>query len=378
MELSTIRNTVANNAKNLLGWKTRRKIVVFAVDDYGNVRIDSPEARVNLSKVGLTPRSRFDAYDTLETQKDLEMLLEALGSVKDQNGRHAVFTCYAVPCNIDFDKLEETGFREYHYEILPQTFYKKSNSDPANYSGTWEQWKQGIAERMLVPQFHGREHLNVKIFEERLLDQDQELIVQLKNRSFTGILNTGYPIISALASFDFWNFDDNKWFKNIISDGLNQFEDVFGYRAQNFTPPVYSVHPVLYATLKKYGIRFIDAAFIENQHQGKGQYKKQINYTGKKELGLCKIVRNVVFEPNANPSVDWVSHAMKQIEAAFRWHRPAVISSHRVNFCGYIDPINRKTGIRTLQALLQQITKCWDDVEFMSANELGALIKQDL
>jgi hypothetical protein len=33
------------NLKNLVGWRTKRKIVVISVDDYGNVRLDSKKAR---------------------------------------------------------------------------------------------------------------------------------------------------------------------------------------------------------------------------------------------------------------------------------------------------------------------------------------------
>jgi hypothetical protein len=28
------------NAKNIIGWKTNRKIIVFSIDDFGNVRVD--------------------------------------------------------------------------------------------------------------------------------------------------------------------------------------------------------------------------------------------------------------------------------------------------------------------------------------------------
>lgn len=377
MVLSSIKNAVTNNGKNLLGWKTKRKIVVFSVDDYGNVRIDSPRAREKLNEAGLPAKNRFDAYDTLETHVDLELLFEALCFVTDKNGRHPIFTTYAMPCNIDFEKMEETGFQKYYYEILPRTFQKKADADPQNYAGTWELWKQGLAEKILVPQFHGREHLNVNVFEEKLGKQDPELLMQLKNRSFTCITNTGYKTVSALASFDFWGIEENGRFKDIITDGLNKFEAVFGYRAKNFTPPGYRAHPVLYNTLKKNGIHFVDTAFIANQHQGKGRYKKQLNYTGKIENGLCKMVRNVVFEPNSNSSVDWASYAMKQVEAAFRWNRPAVISSHRVNFCGHIDPQNRAAGLGALKNLLKKITRRWPDIEFMSADELGKLVKSE-
>lgn len=377
MVLSSIKDAVANNGKNFIGWKTRRKIVVFSVDDYGNVRIDSPRARTKLNEAGLPAGNRFDACDTLETRQDLEMLFETFRSVKDTNGRHAVCTCYAMPCNIDFEKMEETGFRKYHYEILPVTFQKKAESDPQNYAGTWKLWKQGLAEGLMVPQFHGREHLNVNVFKEKLAQQYPELLMQLKERSFTCISDSGYTTVSALASFDFWDMEENNRFKDIIRDGLNKFEAVFGYRARSFTPAGFSAHPVLYPSLKDHGIHFVDTAFIANQHQGKGRYKTQFNYTGKTENGLCLMVRNVVFEPGADSFVDWVSHALRQIEAAFRWGRPAIISSHRVNFCGHIDPKNRLKGLSALKDLLKKITARWPDVEFMSANELGKLVRTE-
>jgi hypothetical protein len=89
------------------------------------------------------------------------------------------------------------------------------------------------------------------------------------------------------------------------------------------------------------------------------------------------MVRNVVFEPTDNRNVDWVAYSFKQIEAAFRWHKPAIISSHRVNFCGHIDENNRKIGIKALRELLKRIVTKWPDVEFMSASELGNLITKN-
>lgn len=374
MALSSIKSTLVNNGKNLLGWRTKRKIVVFAIDDYGNVRIDSPEARLRLTKAGIKVQNRFDAYDALETHEDLELLFETLRSAKDQHGRPAVFTPYAVPCNIDFEKIRAEDYAKYFYELLPQTFQKKAEADPQSYANTWELWKQGVAEGLLEPQFHGREHLNVSIFEERLLQKNEELLTQLKNRSFTHLSASDKQPVSSLAAFDFWDFEENDRFEDIIIDGLNRFEEVFGYRAQNFTPPVYSAHPVLYEILHRNGVRFVDNALIAHQHQGNGKYKKKMNYTGKQEKGLRLMVRNAVFEPTSDSNIDWVSYTMKQIEAAFRWNRPVIISSHRVNFCGHIDPENREAGINALQGLLNKITRRWPDVEFMSASELGTLI----
>jgi hypothetical protein len=77
------------NLKNCIGWKTHRKIVVFSVDDYGNVRVNSKQARTNMDAAGMKIYSRFDSLDTLETKQDLEQLYEVLSSVKDKNNRSA-------------------------------------------------------------------------------------------------------------------------------------------------------------------------------------------------------------------------------------------------------------------------------------------------
>lgn len=373
MPVSLIKSA-ALNAKNLVGWRTQRKIVVISVDDYGNVRVDSKEARERMSREGLKIYNRFDAFDALETREDLEALYEVLTSVKDRNGRPAVFTPYAVPCNINFEEIKKNNFRRYDYELLPQTYQKLSALQRGDYSGSWELWKEGISTGLMVPQFHGREHLNLRVFNEKLRAGDHELLTCLKNRSYSS-LSQRDDGVSAMAAFDFWSPEENQSLRGILADGLNKFEEVFGYRAQNFMAPVCKVHPVLFATLERNGIRFIDSQLLLKEHQGRGKHKTKFNYTGKRtDNGLLVMIRNVVFEPSVDWGIDWVSYVMKQIEAAFRWNRPAIISSHRVNFCGHIEEANRKQGLVALKKLLEKITERWPNVEFMSANELGGLI----
>lgn len=377
MALKKLKNALLSNLKNIRGWKTDRKIVVLSVDDYGNVRTDSKEALQQMEKEGLKPKSRFDALDTLETREDLERMYEVLTSVKDKNGRYAVLTPFAMPCNINFEKMAETGFREYHYELLPETFEKKSISEPDAYQGAWELWKDGMKNGLMVPLFHGREHFNLKVFEEKLEKKDHEVLTALKNRSYSCISSSGYDTISITAAFHFWKFSEHTRLEEIVIDGLNRFEEVFGYRSDHFNPPGGREHPVLHKTLHDHGVKYIDTAMIKNEHQGMGKYKKVYNYTGKKNLyGQLYLVRNVVFEPIHERRINWVDFSFKQVEAAFRWRRPAIISSHRVNFCGHIDPENRETGIKALKSLLSRIIATWPDVEFMAANELGDLIRK--
>ena len=374
-----MKQLILNNIKNIWGWKTPRKIVVISVDDYGNVRLDSKKAREKMDKEGLKVLTRFDAFDSLETKEDLEMLFETLTSVKDKNGRCAVLTPFALPCNINFEAMDDDGYNKYIYELLPETYEKLSAKDSYAYEDTWNLWNEGIAKGILVPQFHGREHINLKVFEEKLIQKDHELLTALKNRSFTSISGSGYATINYTAAFEFWELKENERFTKIVKDGLDKFKQVFGYRSVHFNSPGGREHPVIHEVLKDEGIKYLDTPLIKTEHQGKGKYKKAINYTGKKNsLGMTYEVRNVVFEPTHDRGFDWVNFTLKQIEAAFFWNKPAIISSHRVNFCGHIDPKNREKGISAFGGLLQKIIQRWPDVEFMAANELGDLISKPI
>ncbi|AWI24443.1 hypothetical protein [Flavobacterium pallidum] len=371
MSLKNIKQAVANNMKNIRGWKTDRKIVVISVDDYGNVKVDSAEAIAQMEKEGVKPLSHFDIHDTLETEEDLLQLFEVLSSVKDRNGNHAVFTAFALPANIDFDKMKANNYEKYEYELLPETFGKRKG-----YENVWNLWQEGMRKKLIVPQFHGREHLNVKILNDALQRQDKNTLVALKNRCYTSISLKNYP--SYTAAFDFSDFSECAAHDEIVVDGLNAFENVFGFRATHFNAPGGRENAVLHKTLKENGILYIDTPFDKKEHLGGGKFKRIFNYTGKQnEFGQTFMVRNVAFEPIMKRGYDPVQHALKQVESAFRWNKPAVISSHRVNYAGLVDPKNREKGLSGLKTILSEITKRWPEVEFMSANELAALIASE-
>ena len=373
--LSRVKETIIRNAKNSIGWKTKRKIVVFSVDDYGNVRIASKKARENMDNARMKIYSRFDIYDALETKQDLEQLYEILNSAKDKNGNHPIFTAFATPCNINFERMENENYLQFHNENLPETYQKLANLYPESYHGAWELWNTGIKERFLRPQFHGREHLNLKVFNQKLKEKDIQFLTALKNSSYTSISDEDFPTIFYTAAFDFWEENDKNNFKEIIKDGLDKFEQVFGYRSNYFTPPVYNISSNLFETLIENGIKFIDLGLIRKEHLGENKYKRSLNYLGKQtESGLTIMVRNVVFEPTDNRGINWVDFTLKQIETAFKWRKPAIISSHRVNFCGHIEPENRLIGLSNLKILIQKIVTKWPDVEFMTADELGKLM----
>lgn len=362
------------NIKNILGWTTKRKIVVFSVDDYGNIRLASKQARLKLGEAGIGINDyRFDKFDGLENAKDLTNLFEALSSVKDLNGRSAVFTPFANVANIDFDAIKKRDYDTYSYELLPDTLSKLPG-----YEGTWDLWKEGISSKIFIPQFHGREHLNLKLFNELLAKRNTLLMACLENKSFTGLPLTFYKTINYNETYCFDKFEENQELAKQIKDGLTQFENVFGYKALNFNAPGAYEHEVLEEVLYECGIRYIDSIFIKNEHQGEGKYKKKLRYWGKKSKHNQRyLIRNCVFEPTLSSNDDMVDACLLDIERAFRWNKPANISSHRINFNGVIDEDNGAKGIKSLKYLLQKIVTKWPDVEFMAANELGDIISSE-
>lgn len=358
------------------GWHTADKLVVFVVDDYGNVRLASRSARDRMAKSGVKLQGRFDNLDTLETRQDLEALLETLASVTDSRGYHAAFTAYALSANPDFELMSQPSF-EYHYEPLPRTFERLSASQPHAYEGAWALWQEGMRLGLLRPQFHGREHLNVEVLERKLRSRDRNLTINLENRSLAGLADEpSLPGVGFTHGFGLWDRSETERHRGIIADGLGLFKDVFGFESKTFTPPAQKLHPELYSFIETQGVRGIDKPLHCIRRLDRERTLREVNFLGRnRRQRHISIVRNVVFEPNQDQSIDSVDLALNQIAAAFRWRKPAIISSHRVNFCGHIEEANRRWSLTELSRLLRGIRDRWPDVEFITADELVARIE---
>lgn len=360
-----------DNLKNIPGWHTVEKLVVVAVDDYGNVRLDSKAARERMAASGVELQGRFDHLDTLETRQDLDALLEVLSSVTDNRGRHAVLTPYALPANPDFEAMAQSD-QGYQYEPLTRTFERLAADQPTAYESAWSLWQEGIHAGLLKPQFHGREHLNVEVLERKLKAGDRALKVNIENRSMAGIGDEpSLPGVGYTHGFGLWEQSETARHREIIADGLKLFKQVFGFPSKTFTPPAQKLHPELYPFVESQGVRAIDKPLHCVRRLDRDRTVREFNALGRRRgQGHVSLVRNVVFEPTNDRSFDSAGLALDQVAAAFRWRKPAIISSHRVNFCGHIEEDNRAFGLDALRRLLQGIVQRWPDVQFISANEL--------
>jgi hypothetical protein len=313
----------------------------------------------------------MDRLDAVETRQDLESLYEVLASVADSRGRPAVFTAYALSANPDFDTMAQDGDR-YRYEPVDRTFARLAAEQPKVYEGTWAAWRQGMEAGLIRPQFHGREHYNVELIERKLQRRSPDLLANLENRSMAALWKEPeMPGVGFTEAFGLSNSASLSKHRRILAEGLDLFERVWGFRSETFTPPAMKLHPSLFEVAEQGGVRSIDKPLRFRRDMGDGQHRRELNRSGRQRgQDHVTLVRNVVFEPCRDMGFEPVSRALQQIAAAFFWGRPAIISSHRVNFAGHLDEANRKGGLDALRRLLKAISQRWPEVEFVSVDGL--------
>jgi hypothetical protein len=360
---------------NIPGWQTKRHIVVFESDDWGSIRTTSVEAVNRLVAKGIDFLSldapRFSYNDTLASAEDLSALFDTLSAVRDKNNHAAIFTAVSLVANPDFEAIKRSGYQKYYYEPFPETLKRYRGCE-----GSFELWKQGIRAGIFVPQFHGREHLNITAWLHALSHRHAETL-EVFNEGMWGYVNKFHDgrRINYQEAFNIHEPDEINVLEEVLVEGLNIFESLFGYRAKLFVAPNGPFPNKLEKCLAENGISFITQAKIQKEPLGYGKTRNQFHYIGmRNKLNQIYITRNCFFEPGSNLKTDWVGSCLNEIETAFKWYKPAIISTHRVNYIGSLNIGNRQNSLRQLQELLLKIKNRWADVEFISSDQLGSLI----
>lgn len=372
--------SISNYFKSIPGFHTKRKIIVFESDDWGSIRMPSLDVFNKMIKEGFDtsqgPSGRYNKYDSLATYDDLYKLFEVLASVRDCNGNHFVMTPMCLVANPDFDKIEASGFRTYYYEPFTLTLQKYENCERS-----FELWKEGISSGIFIPQFHGREHLNIRRWLEALQMEDKDAHLAFKYRfwGYPRRSDSYMPIRSFQASFEIDNPSELENLNKIISDGLKLFNQLFGYSAKCFTPPNGPLNHINEKMSAQYGIKYLQTArVIYYEPIGSGKTRRSLRYLGKRnQYNQLYFVRNCFFEPSEISGFDWVDKCLNDIRIAFSYNKPAIISSHRVNYIGALIPENRDRGLKQLKELIDKILKTYPNVEFLTSPQLGDLLTEN-
>ena len=180
-----------------------------------------------------------------------------------------------------------------------------------------------------------------------------------------------------MDAFDFDTEKELEHQKIIFNEGYELFSKYWGFKSKTFIAPCYIWHPELENIAYNNGVRFFQGLtnqFIPKTNEDY-KYKIKYHFIGQQsKTGVKYLTRNCYFEPSVYPNWDWINLALSRIALAFKYNKPAILSSHRLNFIGSLFEENRKQNLATLKQLLSELVKRWPEVEFMSSSEVGDLI----
>ena len=373
--VSGLKDLFSSYGRNLGGWRTDRKLVIFESDDWGGIRMPSRSVYNHLLRKGFrVDEIAYERYDSLASEADLQSLFGILSAFKDCRNSPPVFTANAILANPDFKKIRENGYSGYEYELFTETLKRYPG-----HGGAFTLWKKGMEAGLFSPQFHGREHVNVPLFMEHLKQGVAELHTFFDSGLAGCVPRQGVAGGNRYVEpLNFRNENEKKGVMESLSDGLERFEEVFGNPSKTMAPANYYWHRDFEPVTAECGVRYLQGR-RKMKHAGKNDpprlLKKKLGE--KNQTGQLHLVRNVFFEPTLHRKVytDPVDKSLAEMSAAFRMKKPAVICSHRLNYIGYIDPDNRDLNLKLLHSLLARMLKKWPDIEFVTSQELGEIIK---
>ena len=144
---------------NARGKRSSKKILIIESDDWGSIRIPNKKVQEYLINEKLIqPTDPFSAFDCLENADDYQILFEVLKNHKDRFDNHPVLTTNMVMANPDFDKIKASNYKHFFFQPFSETYKSYYPSSP-----TFEALMNGVKQKLLFPQFHGRKHLNTTL-----------------------------------------------------------------------------------------------------------------------------------------------------------------------------------------------------------------------
>mgnify|MGYP000647887622 CR=1 FL=1 len=368
--IQNLKRRLAPYYRNLGGWRTKRRLVVIESDDWGSIRMPSREVYEWCLKSGYpVDQTAFERYDSLLSETDLELLFDALSALTDRRGRHPVINANTIMGNPDFNAIAESGYARYAYEPIRATFARYPQ-----HANCLDLWAEGQRQGVFFPQFHGREHLNVGLFMQALQAGDPVARFAFDNQ-MPGCIPHG-PVRGPNKYVETTRFFSAETKAEVLKsqlEGLAMFEAEFGFRSRTLIPTNYVWSSDFDSAVAEQGVEAFQGARVMKEQSIDGTSRPVKRHLGQRNAaGQTYLVRNATFEPSQStaPRMEAAERCLQEISAAFRMGKPAIISSHRINFCGFIDESNRDQNLRALNALLTAVVRKWPDVEFVTSVEL--------
>jgi hypothetical protein len=370
-KIQTMKNILKNlyhryrkDEKNFGSFKIDQHIIIFDSDDWGCQRIHGRDEKNFLSSYpGFRPHDPFEDGDVLETSKDFENLSHLLLSFKDSAGRHPIFTLNYVVNNLKYSSdslVKKEG--AFQFESLTNTYVRMG------VPFIWDSSSSFNNPKVFAFSLHAFAHLN----QTRFLND-----ISSNSNGAKDFYNNGVTASTDPTAF-FCYMDEMGGGKqsvssdlSVLSKAINQFSSIFGERSLSFTPSCGVIEKSAIkkiCTLGNFRCLKISDGFYRSwggSHYSKHPFRTGQKIPGTKTRFLC---RNCDFEPIFSND-QAVELCLNDINNAFSKKKPAIISTHRMNYvCGF-DEKSYLKRMAMLSDLLSRILSQYPDAVFMSSDE---------
>lgn len=341
-------------------------VVVFESDDWGACETVPSPGHAALYRRVLKEFGRENAWAdcTLERAEDLKELYEVLASFSGPDGISPVFTAFTSMGNPDYRKIREHNFSEYHDISLEDGF-----PEPWDSRGVLDAYREGTELGVWSPEYHSMlHHTSPRRWLELLNARtpDGELARKLFD---LGI----YYQLRHIPEYEGYNIREQFEF---IHTGFSRFERLFGRTpGAAVTSDAYPETEMLWAArgarticLKNCRINSGEVIVYPNKPWNMQDVYAQIG-DYQPVLDAVFLTRNVFMEHGTS-----VEEVLNTVERVWNFHRePAVISTHRCNYCS-LDPGYKAGNLKRLAAVLEAL--CRRGALFLTSGELGDLYRQ--
>lgn len=367
-----MKQTLKKHLINLRGQRLNEKFLVLESDDWGAIRIPNIKVRDWLyEKRYIQKKDPFSRYDTLESENDYEALFEVLNRFKDCRGNHPILTANFIMNNPDFDAIKSNDFKKYHSQPFTETYKSYYGSQK-----TEAILRDGITHNLIKPQFHGAEHLNVVKWMNYLRQENSSFRKVFDFKCYAiDDLNSDNRRGNLMAAYDYDTNEELEYIKQSITLGVKQFEKTFGFKTKTTIAPCYVWDHEVEQIMKENEINCFQGSYVQNIPTTNSSFTKKYRFTGQKNTDKqTYLVRNGLFEPSVHRNVDWVNKCLESIDIAFKWGKPAILSTHRINYVGGLDENQRSHNLKLLKEVIEKAILKWPDIQFIDSESLSLKI----
>jgi hypothetical protein len=349
-----------------LDWR-RQRAVVLESDDWG-LCAWSPDDEA-FRALSETPAFR-DAVgmrygrSTRERAQDVRALCELLAAYPGPGGIPPVWQANTVMASPDFAAIAAGS---YDATEIPLVFFPEA---PPRWQrpGLWEACRAAIESGIWWPELHGLHHIPATAWMAALRRGDPDARTALEHECLV--------CRTTQAGSEYAASEPDAGRRARLLEAHRRFERVFSRTAVSFCPPDYMWDAALEREARTLGLRVLQG-WAEQAGISWARRKLRGARWPRRHGALFAMPARIAFEPRGDGSADAPLGARRvsvRVRAAWRAGRPAVVSSHRLNYA-HLDTGWVEAGRAQLRMLVADLAAAGatflTDAEVLGLHQAG-------